>query len=224
MDATRRGLTDRASRGTSQSMKTIPLNLDGMTDLPQGKVANVATCLQMFEAPAGHTPLATPDGCRLDLLGAGQAERYRTLYARVGEPWLWFSRLSWSLDEIASRLRDKDIEALALTGPGGDSGILELDFRADGDVELSFFGLAPASIGSGLGRYLMSEAITRAFARGQRRFWVHTCTLDHPSALGFYIRSGFTPYKRLIEVADDPRLTGLSSPDAAPHVPVIEPD
>ena len=55
------------------------------------------------------------------------------------------------------------------------------------------------------------------------RFWVHTCTLDSPQALGFYIRSGFAPVERQIEVFDDPRLTGVLPETAAPHIPVLRP-
>jgi hypothetical protein len=40
--------------------------------------------------------------------------------------------------------------------------------------------------------------------------------------LSFFLRSGFTAYKRSIEVADDPRLKGFLPRDAAPRVPVIE--
>ena len=42
-----------------------------------------------------------------------------------------------------------------------------------------------------------------------RRVWVHTCTLDHPSALGVYQRAGFSAYRRERVVIDDPRLKGL---------------
>ena len=53
------------------------------------------------------------------------------------------------------------------------------------------------------------------------RSWLHTCTLDHPQALTFYQRSGFTPYRREVEVADDPRLIGKAPRHAAAHVPII---
>jgi hypothetical protein len=51
---------------------------------------------------------------------------------------------------------------------------------------------------------------------------VHTCTLDHPGAPAFYMRSGFTPFRRQVEVADDPRLVGKADPASAAHIPVIE--
>jgi hypothetical protein len=54
-----------------------------------------------------------------------------------------------------------------------------------------------------------------------QRIWVHTCTSDHPAALGFYRKMGFVPYKRAIEIADDPRLTGELPRTAAGHVPVV---
>jgi hypothetical protein len=69
----------------------------------------------------------------------------------------------------------------------------------------------------------MNEAIRRAFRHPIRRFFVHTCSLDHPSALSFYVRSGFTPYRRAIEVADDPRLTGHLPLETAPQIPVLAP-
>jgi hypothetical protein len=69
----------------------------------------------------------------------------------------------------------------------------------------------------------MNRAIDRAWGRTPRisRFWVHTCTNDHPDALAFYIRSGFVPYARGIECYRDPRLEGLLPKQAAPQIPII---
>jgi hypothetical protein len=70
----------------------------------------------------------------------------------------------------------------------------------------------------------MNHAIARAWARpGLRRFWLHTCTLDHPRALAFYIRSGFVPFRYQVEIMPDPRLDGTLPADAAPGVPIIRP-
>jgi hypothetical protein len=38
---------------------------------------------------------------------------------------------------------------------------------------------------------------------------VHTCTLDHPGALGMYEKAGFVVFERQTEVDDDPRALGL---------------
>jgi GNAT superfamily N-acetyltransferase len=76
-------------------------------------------------------------------------------------------------------------------------------------------------IGTGAARFLMNRALEFAWRSGVQRVWVHTCTFDHPSAVAFYQRSGFRPFRRQIEVADDPRLDGTAPRDAARHVPVI---
>jgi hypothetical protein len=39
--------------------------------------------------------------------------------------------------------------------------------------------------------------------------------------LGFYRKVGFVPYKRAIEIEDDPRVTGEMPRSAAPHVPIV---
>ncbi|MBX6320521.1 MAG: GNAT family N-acetyltransferase [Rhodospirillaceae bacterium] len=147
---------------------------------------------------------------------------YRTLFRRIGEPWLWFSRLQLSDAALAAILWDPAVEVHALVAAGREEGLLELDFRDAGACELAFFGVAPPLIGTGAGRFLMNRAIERAWARPIRRFWVHTCTLDHPGALAFYRRSGFVPYRLQVEVAPDPRLTGILPREAAPQVPLIE--
>jgi len=147
---------------------------------------------------------------------------YRELYGRIGRDWLWSSRLAMPDGELAAILEDPAVEAWVPARDGRDEGLLELDRRAPAKVELAFFGLTPALVGGGAGRWLMDRAIELAWQPGVRRFWVHTCSLDHPGALGFYVRSGFTPYAQAVEVADDPRLTGVLPRDAAPAVPLIE--
>jgi len=100
--------------------------------------------------------------------------------------------------------------------------MLELDFRNLPDVEIAFFGLVPEAVGAGTGRWLMDRALEIAWREGVNRVWLHTCTLDHPSAIRFYRSSGFVPYRRTLEVVTDPRLDGLLPMDAAPQIPVIE--
>ena len=103
-----------------------------------------------------------------------------------------------------------------------EAGLLELDFRIPNECEISFFGVTAPFIGTGAARWLMNEALARAWSRPVRRVWIHTCTLDHPAALAFYQRTGFRPFARQIEIVDDPRLTGVLPRTAAPQVPIIE--
>jgi GNAT superfamily N-acetyltransferase len=145
---------------------------------------------------------------------------YREIFRRVGGPYLWFSRLEHTDEQLTAILNDPDIELYLARERGEEIGLMELDFTS-GECELRFFGLIEGAIGKGVGRWLMNCAIERAWSRPIGRFRVRTCTLDHPDAVAFYVRSGFRPYKRQIEIADDPRLTGLLSRDTAPHVPIV---
>ncbi|AWN55706.1 GNAT family N-acetyltransferase [Methylobacterium sp. 17Sr1-1] len=192
------------------------MNLDGYTALPPTHVAAVVTYLEMREPP----PPGPREPVRLAAIGADVA-RYRALYAAIGTPWLWFGRARMSDDALSAILGDPDVETLALVGEDGDIGLLELDRRRPGEVQLAYFGLVPGAVGRGFGRRLMDEAVARAFSRPIDRFWVHTCTLDHPGAVDFYRRSGFRAYARAIEVAPDPRLTGDLPRMAAGQIPLL---
>jgi len=193
---------------------------DGFTDVPAGRIAAVVTWLEM-RAPAARRPEV--DEPRWELRREAQADLgwYRDLFRRVGEAWLWFSRLTMTDAQLAAILHDPRVEVYGLWHDGRAEGLLELDFRDEGACELVFFGLTPALFGTGAGRWMMNRAIARAWAKPIQRFWVHTCTLDHPGAVAFYLRSGFTAIHRQIEIAPDPRLEGLAPLDAAPHAPII---
>ena len=196
---------------------------DGYIDVAPGKLAAVVTSLEML-APAAQRPVPELAGVSVRAVDSPEASWYRDLYARVGaEDWLWFSRLKLSSDALEAIIQHPKVEIFALTVDGRDEGLLELDFRVDRECELAFFGVTALCIGRGAGRLLMNTAIERAWSHPITRFWVHTCTLDHPGALQFYIRSGFRPYRRQVEIADDPRLSGLIPKSAAPHVPIIRP-
>lgn len=196
------------------------LDRNGYYDLPPGKIASVTTYLEMRAPPPARSVPRRPD-LALDHAGRIDPGRYRDLSRRVGQDWLWFSRLLMPDDRLVTVLHDPRVEVWTLVRDGADVGLLELDRREAGEVELTFFGLVPEVVGGGAGRLMMDHAVARAFAEPVRRFWVHTCTLDHPAALAFYVRSGFTPYARSVEVADDPRVTGALPRTAAPWLPIV---
>ncbi|MBX3594107.1 GNAT family N-acetyltransferase [Sphingomonas sp.] len=198
----------------------------GLIAVKPGEVATIVTSLEMRTRP---TPRPLPDSpLRLARWERPSPAKYRALFARVGAPWLWFSRLVMEESRLTSIIHDPSVEIYAVTDPRGiEIGLLELDFRAEtqgaATCELSFLGLVPELTGQGHGRWLMAQALLRAWRREVTRVWVHSCTLDHPSALGFYRASGFTPYARAVETFADPRLSGHLPRDAAPHVPLLDP-
>ena len=192
----------------------------GLIPVANDQLATVVTSLEMRARP----PLrpVPPSPLRLTRWQAPASEKYRVLFRRVGGPWLWFSRLV--MEEVALRriLNDPAVEVYAVTDRAGiEIGMLELDFRTEATCELSYFGLVPELTGKGNGSWLMAQALGFAWRKGITRVWVHTCTLDHPAALGFYRRHGFVPYKRTIETFADPRAAGILPPEAAPHIPLL---
>lgn len=192
---------------------------DGYHPVPPGKLAAVVTSLQML-SPAPLRP-DVQGGWSLQRQDAPDAAHYRALFGRLGRDWLWFSRLYMSEAELLAVIADPKVHIYTLQAGGRDEGLLELDFRRDGECELAFFALSAELQGQGAGRWLMNRGIELAWKEPIQRFWVHTCTFDHPGALGFYQRSGFAPFKREVEISDDPRILGKLDRDAAPQAPIL---
>lgn len=193
---------------------------DGLHAVPAGHTASVVTHLEMLEE-APQRPEAEL-ALTLRRVERPDPDWYLDLFRKVGAPWLWFGRLVLGREELVAILQDDKVHVhVVADATGAEVGLLELDFRQEAACELAYFGLAPGAVGGGAGRWMMNRAIRLAWGQGISRFHVHTCTLDHPAALDFYCRSGFVPYAREIEIAPDPRLSGLIDMDAAPHVPLI---
>ncbi|MCD2315499.1 GNAT family N-acetyltransferase [Sphingomonas sp. IC-11] len=192
----------------------------GLIAVPDEQVATVVTTLEMSSRPPRRPMPTSP--FRLVRWTRPAAEGYRMLFRRVGGPWLWFSRLAMRESELLAIIHDEAIEVYAVTDRFGiEVGMLELDFRHRNVCELSYFGFIPELAGQGHGRWLMSEAMARSWRAGIERVVVHTCTLDHPSALNFYRAQGFVAVKRTFETFADPRIAGLLPPETAPHVPLL---
>lgn len=197
------------------------LALDGYTPLPPGKLAAIVTFLEM-RAPPAPLPERGAEGFTLRRVTRVDPQWYRALFRRIGEPWIWVSRLTLSDAELAAIFDDPAYELYVLSREGEpDLGLLELDYRSEGEAELAFFGVVPGLVGTGAGRFMMNRANALVWARPVSRFHVHTCTLDHPAAVGFYLKAGFRAVARAIEVIDDPRLSGLMPAGTAPNLPVI---
>ena len=192
----------------------------GITSVPTGEIATIVTYLDMRERPR---PAPMPSSTlKLKRWSTVDCDKYRALFTRVGAPWLWFSRLVLDDATRGEILGDPGVEAYAVEDPQRiEVGMLELDFRQPGDCEIGYFGLVPEATGQGHGGWLMAQALASAWRAGIDRVHLHTCTLDHPVALGFYIASGFTPRGCAIETFADPRLIGLLPRDSAPQIPLL---
>jgi ribosomal protein S18 acetylase RimI-like enzyme len=116
-----------------------------------------------------------------------------SMYLEVGKSQYWeIYRIGWTNLHWRRYLQREDIEISFIYGKDGvQIGYLELQVRPDASVEIVNFGLRSAFIGKGFGRSALTLAIRRGFELGEARLWLHTCTLDHPSALKNYYARGF---------------------------------
>ncbi len=188
----------------------------GLIDIPPGHVGAVVTFLEMNERPApAPIPASTLRLVRWEAVDPG---RYRALFRRVGARWLWFSRLAMDDGQLIDKAGEVHV---VLDAAGGEAGMVELDFRIEGECLIRFLGLVPELAGRGHGRWLFAETLRLAWAPGVRRIAVHTCSLDHPAALPAYLAAGFTACGRAFESFPDPRLNGLLPRDAAPQLPLL---
>ncbi|EGF90640.1 acetyltransferase GNAT family protein [Asticcacaulis biprosthecium C19] len=184
--------------------------------LPAGKIAMVVTYLEQ-RAPPQREPFGAPAGVSLKAWPQVDIDAYLDLFKAIGAPWLWFGRLLKSRTYLEALFADPNHKTWAVVRDTQKIGLLELDGQDDGNVEVSYFGFTPGQTGKGLGSWLMDQAQRLAWAdQTTKRVWVHTCSADDPKALPFYQKMGFIPYARGIEIADDPRLTGIHSDDAGP--------
>jgi len=203
-------------------MSAVSLDLNGYTDIPNDKIAFVVTFLEMLAKPGDGRASETPSGVSLERWETPLPADYVRLFRQIGDDWLWFGRLVLEEDKLANVLKEETREIYCPVQDGKRLGLLEIDFADTKNPELAYFGLVPEAIGSGIGRWLIQQGIELVWRRPEsQRFWLHTCTGDSPQALGFYQSNGFRPYKRSIEVVDDPRHLGVLEDALGPHLPKL---
>lgn len=190
--------------------------------LPPRTIAAVVTFLEVV------LPLPERPGTRrsaaiaFDPILPTEPERFARLFRTIGKEWMWTSRVAWSAEEIAERLANPGVECYAIVVGGADVGLIEVDVGTAESLEIVLYGLVPEAVGRGIGVAAFGDLLDRLAARpGARRIWLHTCTLDHPKALGFYRSFGFAVFARAIEIGADPRLSGDMAFDAGPTHPPI---
>jgi GNAT superfamily N-acetyltransferase len=156
------------------------------------------TYLQMY-SPAPRAVPPPLDGFQVVHAKRPSVAYYRFLYDAVGRNYDWSSRKKLSDAQLAALLEDPRLEVDVLMADGVPAGFAEFDRRVEGEIELVQFGLMPEFIGQGLGRWFLQWTIDRARSYGPNRFWLHTCTKDHPAALPNYLKAGFTIYKEEVK-------------------------
>lgn len=188
----------------------------GLIELPPDQLGTVVTFLEMLERPRPRPLPESP--LRMVRWREVDPAKYRLLFQRVGAPWLWYSRLL--MDDATLLANVAEVHAI-VDRSGIEVGMLELDFRGEGECLIRFLGLIPELAGKGHGKWLFGQMQALAWRAGVGRVHVNTCSLDHPAALPSYLRAGFRAYKRAFESFPDPRLLGLLPIGTAPQIPLV---
>ena len=166
-------------------------------------MAEVTTTYLEMNAPEQLNAKPAPEGLDIVECEIKQYPYNRFLYQLVGADWQWIDKLSWTDEQWQAFAENDNLRTWVAYYNGAPAGYYELQQQRGGDVEIAYFGLAPAFIGKGFGGYLLTRAILSAWQwEGTRRVWVHTCTLDHPGALNNYQRRGMTVYRVETEEMD----------------------
>ncbi|MEM7251243.1 MAG: GNAT family N-acetyltransferase [Pseudomonadota bacterium] len=173
------------------------------------------TYVEMHTAPA-HAPRGGPDGAAIRELQPPSVSFYRYLYNSVGRPWLWYERRLLEDDALAAIIKHPQVVIDVLFVHNNPAGFCEFDLRRWPELEIAYFGLMPDFIGQGLGPYFLDACIRAGWARGPRRLWLHTCTLDHPKALRTYLNAGFAAYRTETVHIVDPRTNGVMARGGLP--------
>jgi GNAT superfamily N-acetyltransferase len=118
----------------------------------------------------------------------------RFLYLHVGEAWAWTGKRKWTDARWRAYVESEKLRTFIGFMDESIAGYFELQKKGDA-VEIAYFGLAPEFIGHGLGGALLTSAIETGFGWAASRVWVHTCTLDHSSALPNYLARGMRVYR-----------------------------
>jgi GNAT superfamily N-acetyltransferase len=157
------------------------------------------THLEMLSSTALIPSLRAPEEVRLVRAGIASPELGRYLYTAVGGDWYWHDRLGWTWARWMEWLGRRQLELWMAEKCGTPAGYFELEAQAGGEVEIASFGLLPSFAGQGIGGYLLTQAVLRAWTMRPDtcRVWVHTCSLDSPRALPNYLARGFRIFKEM---------------------------
>jgi GNAT superfamily N-acetyltransferase len=148
------------------------------------------TYLEMRSAPASRVEPPC-DGVEIVWAKSPSRVEYLTWYQAVGEAWLWTDRLQMVAENLQTLLDDPGVVVHLLLVDQQPAGFVEIDGRNRDEIEIKYFGLFPAFIGRGLGKYFLNAIADHVWQQGPQRLWLHTCDVDHAAALPNYLQAGF---------------------------------
>jgi len=163
--------------------------------LPRQKHVVTVTYLEMRSASAlKPRPCADPR-FRIEEVSVPQWRFNRFLYDLVGNEWQWTDKTAWSDQQWREYVESPRLRTFAAFYNGSVAGYYELREDEVGGIEIAIFGLTPQFIGKGFGGALLTHALETAWSMRPTRVWLHTCTRDHPAAIGNYRARGMKVFK-----------------------------
>ncbi len=178
---------------------------------PVTRIGVTVTFLRMAERPAAPAR-ALPQDTALLRVQHCSVPFYRYLYAAVGGPHAWWLRRIMPDDQLGLLLANPLVSIHVLYRGAEPAGFFELDGRGRPDTNLSYFGLMPWAVGTGLGTAFLRAAVDLCWAQEPRGVTVNTCSADHANALPAYLSVGFRPTRSVREVWDIPNRLGMVPP------------
>jgi GNAT superfamily N-acetyltransferase len=145
-----------------------------------------------------HLPPQLPD-TSFELLPKPVAvNEYRRYYYGVGEKWHWLDRMVIPEKELSAKINSENTDIFIFLAANEPAGLIEF-VKEKRFVEILYFGLYPAFIGQGWGKYFLQWAVGKAWDYRPEWIQLNTCTLDHPNALRVYKNLGFIPVRTEIQ-------------------------
>jgi GNAT superfamily N-acetyltransferase len=139
---------------------------------------------------------------------------YRSYYYGVGEKHNWLDRMVMADEELSEKINADNIEIYLFKVNNETAGYIEF-IKESRFTEILYFGIMPAFIGKGLGKYFLQWVIEKAWELNSQPVdvetrhalslhkpeWIqlNTCTLDHPNALPNYKKAGFKEVRTEIQ-------------------------
>jgi len=151
------------------------------------------TFLEMHEPK--ELPVTLPNTHFGQLQKPISADKYRKYYYGVGEKHCWLDRMVMPDEELFEKINANNVDIFLFYVNKEIAGYIEF-VKEEKYVEILYFGLLPAYIGKGYGKYFLQWVIAKAWSYQPEWIQLNTCTLDHPNALGTYKKAGFTEIRK----------------------------
>ena len=165
-------------------------------------MSNINIFYLEMNSPAQIKGKPVIDGLDIHYCEIKQWALNKFLYSFVGGPWAWTDKLDDTDEQWKTYTNNNNLHTWVAYYKGAIAGYFEL-LQDQGNVEVVYFGLTPDFLGKGMGGYFLTYALEQAWSLpNTKRVWLHTCTLDHPSAKANYEARGFVHYKTETEAPD----------------------